>query len=495
MKKISIFAGITVFSILLIVVLFNLFMPSNSNEMLEMDDYYVVENGDITQTLNLVGNIDVSKKANVMSQTSARITKDYFEEGDIVKKGDVLYELDTKDVNSKIKSAEANVQKSKLNYDNSVQESNSYGIRSNTTGVLASLSINQGQYIINGIEIGEILNHSKPIITIELLDYVELDAIKNNIETIFSNEKKLLGEVHNSTTKMVEDTEVVSTMQLTFQEQVHCVVNDKVTILLNGKSCSAVIKSFSYEKQPLIANAEGKVTKINFVVGNEIKSGDLIANVENADNQLKVSQNQLDLQDAQDNLSIIKKELNTCKILSPIDGVILKKYYSAGDVYDSSSAETPMMNIADFSSYIIKTYANEKDVLQLKIGQSATISSDTIPNLELTGTVKYIGNIPEENGELSGYEVVVEIDSNTESKNLKIGMGVNLTITTETKQNVLIIPSYCIQEGDIVLKLNSEANGSCDEVKVITGINNDEYTEIISGLKVNDKILLMESEE
>ncbi|NMA24546.1 MAG: biotin/lipoyl-binding protein, partial [Clostridiales bacterium] len=102
---------------------------------------YAVEKRDITVALNGSGTLKPADSYSVTSLVSGEILSDTFEEGDTVKKGDVLYQIDTADAETGIRSAELNLEKAQLQYDNLLESLGHLRVKAPAEGTVISLDV------------------------------------------------------------------------------------------------------------------------------------------------------------------------------------------------------------------------------------------------------------------------------------------------------------------------------------------------------------------
>jgi multidrug efflux pump subunit AcrA (membrane-fusion protein) len=145
---------------------------------------------------------------------------------------------------------------------------------------------------------------------------------------------------------------------------------------------------------------------------------------------------------------------------------------------------------------------NEVDVAKIKLGQKATITFDAIENLSMTGSIAEIDTLGAVSQGVVSYNVKIAFD--TEDAQIKPGMSVSASIITDSKTDVLIVPSSAIKNQNnrnyvqmFAPPLPAPLTGSQgtpslivpNQITVETGISDDTNTEIISGLKEGDQIV------
>ncbi|HOJ36975.1 MAG TPA: efflux RND transporter periplasmic adaptor subunit [Ignavibacteriales bacterium] len=200
-------------------------------------------------------------------------------------------------------------------------------------------------------------------------------------------------------------------------------------------------------------------------------------------------------------------------IYSPIDGTVTGLNVKLGErVLGSNFTQgTNLMTIADLSNMEAVIDINENDIINVKIGQKAIIEVDAIKGKKFLGEVYEIANSPKTTGLGTQEQVVnfsVKIKIYDKESELKPGMSCNAEIETDHRYNVLSIPLQAVtarsnnnqdiqednnntqkKEKDIQEIVFIHKNGLAKIQNVKTGISDDNYIEIIDGLKEDDEVI------
>lgn len=182
------------------------------------------------------------------------------------------------------------------------------------------------------------------------------------------------------------------------------------------------------------------------------------------------------------------------EVWAPINGIISDIKYKAND--NVLSPAIAAFKVTDNSEYRINLEINENDVLNLAAGQKAALTFPAI-SLDKTyaGEVTYVSTTPLATGSTVNYKTTVKP---TElPKEVRLGMSVDVEITTAQVDNVLAIPeNYLIEKDNSyfakLLKKTTSNNAETYEtieIKVEIGLRTDTYVEIKSGLKEGDEIV------
>ena len=136
---------------------------------------------------------------------------------------------------------------------------------------------------------------------------------------------------------------------------------------------------------------------------------------------------------------------------------------------------------------------DEVDAPRIKPGQPARITLDAIPGQSFPGHVRRIAPYVTE-VEKQARTVDVEVDFDTPPERpLLVGYSADVEAIIERRDNVLRVPTQAIQQDGTVLVLGADDKLETRSLK--TGLANWAFTEIVSGLKAGDRVLLSFDQE
>ena len=180
----------------------------------------------------------------------------------------------------------------------------------------------------------------------------------------------------------------------------------------------------------------------------------------------------------------ILKYTNGTYLVAPYDCVITKISIpeEAGDRCTSMHS----IEVQSTKELIMNISIDEEDIAKVKVGQEVSITVNAYEDKTYTGTVKKINQIGTYASNGSSFSAVVSFANDGE---VKIGMSGSCSITLEKAENVISVPIEAVQtknnEKYVVVK-NEE--GTTQNVAITTGISNDAYVEVTSGLGGNETI-------
>lgn len=212
--------------------------------------------------------------------------------------------------------------------------------------------------------------------------------------------------------------------------------------------------------------------------------------------------------------------LNKTIVYSPMNGTISKRNIDLSERVLGSgfSPGTEMLTVADLSKMEATVNVDENDVVLISVGDTAKVHVDAFSDKTFKGVVTQIGNSAVTKGlgtqdEVVNFEVKVLIIN--PGNNIRPGMSCDADIETEKKQNVLTVPIQSVtaridkqnmstpqgEQPENEAKAKKERSNKPKEVvfvikenkakmvEVKTGISDDTYIEIISGLKGDEDIV------
>ena len=212
--------------------------------------------------------------------------------------------------------------------------------------------------------------------------------------------------------------------------------------------------------------------------------------------QAKIGQAQGQLAHDRATLKQLEEQLGYTTIESPLDGIVLSRDVEIGDAVSSilvlGSSATLVMTLGDTSEVYVKGKVDESDIGKVYLGQPARIKVESFKDKTFTGKVTKISPMGVEKDNVTTFEVRVSI--NNPEGVLKAMMTANAEIILEEHKNVLQIP-----EGSIIYDKDKKASVEVPDPKgkegkrkiaVNIGISNGAKTELLSGLKEGDQVVL-----
>ncbi|WHH57445.1 efflux RND transporter periplasmic adaptor subunit [Petroclostridium sp. X23] len=191
----------------------------------------------------------------------------------------------------------------------------------------------------------------------------------------------------------------------------------------------------------------------------------------------------------------LKNSLGKTHIYSPLEGRVLSKYVEPGMAVELG---TPLYEVGDSNTAYIEVSVLTDNARKIQLGQKALISGEILDDHEITGKVYYIAPKAESTVSSLGVEqqrIKMKIAYDNNTVQLKPGYGVDVDIITQEKEDALYVPDKALFNLDGEDYVFSVTDSKLILQAVQTGIENDEYIEILQGLSEGQQIVIGPSNE
>ena len=455
---------------------------------------------DITSSITGSGTLEAADSYSVTTLIEGSILTADFEEGDEVEEGTVLYTIDSSDASNSLEQAEISLNQAQRNYNNQLESQEDLNITAPVSGQVYSIDV----------EVGDEVNAGETVATIR-------DSQTMSLEVTFPADDAASFYVGQSATATLDSTfetlsGAISKISGTDTVLTGNVVVRSVTIdvsnpggLSTSQSASAAVGSvtstgsgtFTYkEEETVTAKVSGEVTAVRVAEGDQVSGGQTLVVLSSDDLEDSLQSASDSLRNAEISYENQTEQLDDYTITSPIKGTIVDKNYNAGE---TTEANQVLCTIYDLSYLTMTLSVDELDISNIAVGQTVSVVADAVEGKTYQGVVTKVSVAGTSTGSATTYPVTIRID---ETEGLLPGMSVDATITLDSAEDVLAIPSAALNRGDTVLVTAdspSAADGTLVEstteggedyysVEVTTGVSGDDYIEITSGLQEGDTV-------
>lgn len=480
-KKIKIKKRYIILAIIIILIVVSRINAKRAEDAAK--EYLQVSRGDVAETLVLVGDIDIEDRADLGFGFSGRVAKVFVEEGQEVKKGDLIASLSMNQLQAEYLEAQANLRQvqadrgattvnltfSEQNLQNIIDEQNTlvesayrallnedlqaYSLKESTT---ATPPVVSGTY--SGSQEGEYILSIYNSSTISGYSFT-LSGLETGFGPALTNTPGSLG---------------TQGLKILFSDDVSYGLSQWTVPIPNTRSANYVAKKNAYDqalatREKVIAQAqeEYQQTLALEATGGSSRSGAEVA----------ASQARLDA---------VKARMQDGVIVAPFDGIIGSLSLEEGEVVSANTAYVTLVGATQFE---LALNVPEIDVAKLSVGDNVSMTLDAygddvtwdavINSIDVIDTI--VDGVPVYETKAS----ILDID-----ERVRVGMGAKATVVTNQKTNVLKAPFYFftrVAEGHEVMVSN---NGKIEKRIVKLGIQgSDGFVEIVSGLSDNDTIV------
>lgn len=265
----------------------------------------------------------------------------------------------------------------------------------------------------------------------------------------------------------------------------------------------------------IIPMAQGNVNRVNVSLGDFVKKGKVLFEIDSAQISAAYSQasaslqaaktaynamkslyaegavSRADLESANANYtaalaatSQTKEAYDNCRPEAPFDGYITSLNVSVGNQAPTGSLAA---TVADVSSLKIETGVSEYIVNSLIPGQEVDVFINTLGDKAYLGIIESVSPAPG-TGSLT-YPTTIRIPN--ESGELKAGMFAEVQIKSQSKDEVILVPSDAPYiKGGKTWVITLDDNNMPVFKEVVTGLDNGEYAEIVKGVKPGEKVII-----
>jgi len=406
-----------------------------------------VQRGSLVVTVSAAGIVSAAEDAALSLQTTGLVTQVKVRVGDQVKKGELLMQLETTDLDLALKAAQANLANAQANYE---------ATKANLPRALRTAQANlaSSQANLEAAQAENAQNRNRLIIA-----KGQLEKAAVALQQAQGAYDKIAWRGGAGAT-----SEAAALQQATIDYQTARANYDLTAATINDSTLRAAQAAFEKDQIAL-----------------ERAISDL-------DTSLRAAQASLD--SAKIAVEQAQSNLDKTRILAPFDGTIAAVNYSVGNSAGTGNA----VEVVNLSNLQVNTQLSKMDAPKVKVGNPAQMTLDELPGKTYTATVMSIGPVPV--GAVPGaitrgvvnYPVVFSI-ANSDSA-IKPGMTAKLNVQVDRRDNVLLISSGAVQTlgaGKFVTVL---VNGQLIQTPITTGLSNDQLTEVTSGLKDGDAVVL-----
>ena len=479
----------------------------------------VVTKGTITSELSSSGVISPKDTYSLTSLVEGEVISADFEEGDQVTEGQILYQIDVSSMESELKSASTSLEraqkkyeKAQEDYNEAVSDYSGNTYKATRTGYIRELNIQAGDQVGQNTDIASIYNDQIMKIRVPFLaqEAAAIGAGNQAVLTLTDTEEQINGVVTavSNMDEVLDGGRIVRYVTIEAANPGGLTSSHSAVAEINGMVCTAegsfeaatdlVMKAdlpSSVEVEAMLVHEGDYVTEGTPIFRIASKDAeDLLDTYQDAMAQAEES-----LESAQSKVDSTKESYDNYTITATISGQVITKSVKEGDTIsrNSGSSDTTLAVIYDLSQLTFEMSVDELDVRSVQVGQKVSVTADALEGQTFTGTVTNVSLESVQSNGVTNYPVTVTLD---ETGDLLPGMNVDGVILLDQTEDALMIPIDSLMRGNRVYVKDDtvkEAEGSVPAgfraVEVETGLTNDDYVEIVSGLAEGEEVYVNES--
>lgn len=457
-----------------------------------------VQKGAIITTITGSGQVSANNQVDITSKASGNITAVYVKPGQTVTVGTLLAQVDSTDASLTLQSAE-------LTYNKFVEPAKPQDLKVAQDSV--STAYNDGWNAVSSV----FVDYPNLIAGMDSLFYgtsgylndtvslqrsdasrsliqkagVSYDAAKNKYEVVLIEYTSLSrGSATTSIDLLTSDTEQMVKMMADALKN----TQSAVSYIVQAQSDTSAAATTA------ATNVNSWLATVNSHLSSVIGAQSSIVSSQNTLNNLLQGADPLDVQAQKIALQKQQAAYQNYSIRAPFDGTIARVQATVGNPAATVATIVSNNKIATIS-------LNEIDVSKIQTGDKVNLTFDAIDGLNISGQVAEIDLVGTASQGVVNYNVKISFD--TQDDRVKSGMSVNASIITQSKQDILVIPSAAIKTQNGTSYVNyfdtkytdAEASAGVTSAtaplskQVEIGLSDDTNTEIVSGLNEGDQIV------
>ena len=472
-----------------------------------------VKQGTITETVSVTGNTTSTHNVSLAFESGGTIAQVYVGIGDRVGPGQTLVALNSADLQAQLAQAQANVDVAQAGLDKLLA-----GPRDQNVAVSDAALTAAQQSLANAYT-------SVPNTFTD--SYAKAnDAVRNQLNVFFTN-----AETNNPKfTLAISDSQIINNVQ-TQRLQVSTLLNawqvelTKIDVTASPATMDQMLQNAALRLatiKQLLGTIGNALTSLNtpstatvtayqtsLTAGsNEVNTAatNISALTQNiaaqkaavaqAQAQLSLTQatstpedveaQKAQVSQAEASVASVRAKLQKAALVSPIAGVVTTQNAKVGQI---ASPGAPIITILAENGFEVDAYIPEIDIGKVKSGDAVSMTFDAFPGESFDGLVFYVN--PSETVLQGVVDYLVKISFVKPDVRMKSGLTANTAITTQKKDNVLILPQYAViqnDQGAFVKTLDTK--GNTNQIPVTLGIQDQSgNVEVSSGVTAGEQVI------
>lgn len=452
----------------------NAVTPDDSKE------FFTVEEGIVSETLILAGDIDIEDRVDLGFGVSGRVSQVLVEEGQEVKKGQVLARLSMNQLSAELLEAEANLRQVEAESNASqVGLEYSYQTFQNTIEQQDVLVENAYRALLSdSLEAytEDFTSASAPIISGTYTGNEEgeyrISIYNSNAASGYSFTISGLESGFGTVTTNNPSPLGTKGLYIQFDEDDSYGYTDWVISIPNKRSANYTTKKNAYDQA---------VAQRNLAIAN---AEDAYLQTQALESNQELSKSQAEVLSARARVEAVRAQMSDGIITAPFDGVVGIIDLAPGEIV---SANTSYITLVGGEQFELVLDVPEIDVAKLELGDSASISLDAYMDGSLwNGRINSIDVIDTVVDGVPVYKTTLVIENPDER--VRVGMSAKATILAEEKPNILRAPQYFFERGEDGYEARVKVGEKREETRIVSLglLGSDGFVEIRSGLQAGD---------
>lgn len=428
---------------------------------------YTVERRTITEKLSATGTLQPVDSYTVTAKVRGDIVAAYFEEGDEVQKDDVLYVIDSDDMSSTVRQREMSLEKAKKNLEDLKEKREELTASSDLTGNVLKLYVEKGDTIQKGSVIADIVDNESMLIDVPFhANHVEMMKPGTAVTLIIDGSGERLGGYVTEISGTTETNPYGAPVkEVTVKVANPGGINKETRAIAEFDSdiTSTDISTFYYNvEEQLTAEYGGEIKQLNITEGGKVYEGQTVIVFDETSLEDQIEDAEDNLETAQMSYDDTVDTLGDYEIKAPITGTVVEKGFNVGESIDVTTGNATVAIIYDLSALTFDMAIDELDIFSVKKGQEVEVTSEALSEV-FYGEITKISKVGTVMNGTTTYPVTVTITDPAALEKLLPNMNVDAKVTVNRTENALAIPTGAVARGGTVKVVKNPSIGQMPE--------------------------------
>jgi HlyD family secretion protein len=410
-----------------------------------------VTKGDISISITGSAAIASSNRVEFTPNVAGSVKKVNFKQGDTIKAGDVLFELDDSDAKLNVENTKNSIAQEEVSQSNNVKSLNGLIVKAPYSGQVTKIQVKPGDTMGKNGAILTLTDTSRLKVTIPFsgsgISGVKVGKkVTVNLQDLMQSVDGTISYVSSKPYTSATGGELYN-VEIMIDNPGSLKVGMKANAEIvtgSGVLSSVDVGTLAYVNNTVLkSDAGGTVKNVKVMENQFVNAGDVLMELQNDDLQLTLDTQDLKIKGLQAQLETAQNQLTYYKIVAPFDGTIITQDIKAGD---NVKPATVLAILADMGHMEFSVPIDELDIAKIQVGQRVDITVDALPDTStkpLTGQVTKTAMEGTSQGGVTTYPVTISIN---ETDKLKAGMNANAEIFISEKKGVLMVPLEAVQK-------------------------------------------------
>jgi len=258
-----------------------------------------------------------------------------------------------------------------------------------------------------------------------------------------------------------------------------------------GQTSAQIVNSRALlaDRRAQLALATQRVERNRTLIGSDAVSRQELEASEAAYEQAQAAVKAIEAQIGQQSaaLTFDSTNLRYTKIFAPMDGTVVSLTARQGQTLVAAQQAPVILRIADLGTMTVQAEVSEADISRIKVGTTASFNTLGLPDRRWAGTVRQILPTPETVNNVVLYKVLFDVDNPDGA--LLPQMSAQVTFLLQKVDDVLLIPAKALLPGRPP-RVQVMEQGKPVERKIKLGLETRKELQVVEGLREGETLVL-----